>query len=154
MYDTGPFLIIRDIIIPCKVHHRVKLLVDSKQTVLIHVHISFFGIFLSKLFFRVWKDNLLPCLLNINISNYNTYSTVITWGARPRVKLKRWNSWAHSWVGEGRGPSLPPQITPPLPAIAGNPALAGNPAPLHFLRPLLLPPAATVPPARYRKRLS
>jgi len=33
MYDAGPFLTTGDIIHPCKVQHRVKLLVDPKQTV-------------------------------------------------------------------------------------------------------------------------
>ena len=33
MYDAGPFSTIRDIITPCKVQHRLKLLIDPKQTV-------------------------------------------------------------------------------------------------------------------------
>ena len=33
MYDAGPFLTTGDIIPPCKVQHRAKLLFDPKQTV-------------------------------------------------------------------------------------------------------------------------
>ena len=37
MYDVGPFLTTGDIISPCKVQHKAKLLVDSKQTVLLRL---------------------------------------------------------------------------------------------------------------------